>query len=69
MLHNQGNRQSFQLRLPREVHRQASDRAWAERKSLNQWIVDLIERELALESRVSLTPTRFGILSEVESDV
>ncbi len=39
-------RQSFQLRLPYEIHKQASDRAWGERISLNQWIVDQIRDKL-----------------------
>ena len=42
-------RQSFQLRLPKNVHKMASDRAWEDRVSLNQWIVNVIMRELGLE--------------------
>ena len=41
-------RQSFQLRLPREIHKQASDRAWEDRISLNQWIVDTLREKLGL---------------------
>lgn len=45
-------RQSFQLRLPKDVHQQASDRAWEQRISLNQWITMVIEEGLRIEERL-----------------
>lgn len=50
-------KQSFQLRLPSEIHQKASDRAWEQRMSLNQWIVDVIYDKLGLtDSLMDILP-------------
>lgn len=48
----------FQLRMPKSVHRDASQRAQAESASLNQWMVTAITERLGVETYVDRLTAR-----------
>ena len=48
-MNEESKRQSFQLRLPKDVHAQATERAWESHTSLNEWIVEAVRIRLGVE--------------------
>jgi|TARA_R110000751_G_scaffold293910_2_gene401668 hypothetical protein len=53
------SRQSFQLRLPKDAHTHILDRAWEERISMNQWIVNTIYDKLGLTDSLDKLPIEY----------